>query len=178
MKSYSLGAKFTILFFILFFVPYSVLTFFSVSMSKEMMERSTTSHLQNLAEVKELAIEQWLKERIQDGMTIAESQEIKSLDPKRMKSFLSLVKNFERSYLDIGVLNLKGKIISSDGHHSKNSFEKEEWFQRALRDGAFITTAALPNWYKKGSREFLTSKRAAPRKSTRRSMMIIWAIRS
>jgi len=140
MKSHSLGVKFTILFFILFFVPYSVLTFFSVSMSKQMMERSTTSHLQNLAEVKELAIEQWLKERIQDGMTIAESQEIKSLDPKRMTPFLSLVKHFERSYLDIWVLNLKGKIVSSDGHHSKNSFEKEEWFQRALRDGAFITT--------------------------------------
>ena len=109
-------------------------------MSKEMMERSTTSHLQNLAEVKELAIEQWLKERIQDGMTIAESQEIKSLDPKRMKPLLVLLKNFERSYLDLWVLNLNGKIVSSDGHHSKNSFEKEEWFQRALRDGAFITT--------------------------------------
>ncbi len=82
MKIQSLRAKFMLLFFIFFFIPYGVLTFFSISVSRGMMKKSTIDHLQNLVEVKETAIEQWLRERISDGKSIAESQEVKSLDPK------------------------------------------------------------------------------------------------
>jgi signal transduction histidine kinase len=130
-----------LLFFIFFFVPYGLLTIFSVSMSKGMMKKSTIDHLQNLVEVKETAIEQWLKERVSDGKTIAESQEIKSLDPKRIEPFLSLVKHFERAYLEIWVLNSKGQLVS--GNLSKNSFEKEEWFQRAIKEETLILRPTL-----------------------------------
>ena len=41
-------------------------------MSKQMMKKSTIDHLQNLVEVNETAIEQWLKERVRDGKTVAE----------------------------------------------------------------------------------------------------------
>ncbi len=101
------------------------------------MKKSTMDHLQNLVEVKETAIEQWLEERVRDGKTIAESQEIKSLDPKRIDPFLSLVKHSERAYLEIWVLNLKGKIMS--GNLSKNSFKEEEWFQKAIEEETFIS---------------------------------------
>ena len=138
MKVHSLRAKFMLLFFIFFFIPYGLLTFFSISMSKQMMKKSTMDHLQNLVEVKETAIEQWLKERVRDGKTIAESREIKSLDPKRIEPFLSLIKHFERAYLDIWVLNLKGQIIS-EGIFPMTSFEKEEWFQRAIKEETFIS---------------------------------------
>ena len=142
VRSRSLSAELMLLFFIFFLIPYGLLTFFSVSTSKEMMKKSTMDHLQNLVEVKETAIEQWLKERVRDGKTIAESREIKSLDPKRIEPFLSLIKHFERAYLDIWVLNLKGQIISGSGNPSRTSFEKEEWFQRALKEGAFISMPA------------------------------------
>jgi hypothetical protein len=56
--------------FYLFFIPFVLLTFFSVSKSRGMMEQSTISHLQNLVEVKGLAIEQWLKERIGTAASI------------------------------------------------------------------------------------------------------------
>ncbi len=141
MKVNSLRAKFMLLFFIFFFVPYGLLTLFSVSMSKGMMKKSTVDHLQNLVEVKETAIEQWLKERVRDVKTIAESQEIKSLDPKQIEPFLSLVKHFERAYLEIWVLNLKGQIVS--GNLSKTSFQKEEWFQRAIEEGTSILRPTL-----------------------------------
>jgi signal transduction histidine kinase len=124
-----------------FFVPYGVLTFFSVSVSRGMMKKSMMDHLQNLVEVKETAIEQWLKERVSDGKTIAESQEVKSLDPNRIKPFLSLIKHFERAYLEIWVLNLKGQIVS--GNLSNASFEKEEWFQRAIKEERLILGPAL-----------------------------------
>ena len=139
MKVRSLRAKFMFLFFIFFFVPYGVLTFFSISVSRGMMKKSTMDHLQNLVEVKETAIEQWLKERVSDGKTIAESQEVKSLDPKRIEPFLSLIKHFERAYLEIWVLNLKGQIVSEN--LSNASFEKEEWFQRALKEETLISRA-------------------------------------
>ena len=146
MNVHSLRAKFMLLFFMFFFVPYGVLTFFSVSVSRGMMKKSMMDHLQNLVEVKETAIEQWLKERVSDGKTIAESQEIKSLDPKRIEPFLSLVKHFERAYLEIWVLNLKGQIVS--GNLSNASFEKEEWFQRAIKEETLIsrscTSAQIP----------------------------------
>lgn len=142
VRSRSLSTKLMLLFFILFFGPYSILTLFSVSTSKEMMKKSTMDHLQNLVEVKETAIEQWLKERVQDGITIAESEEIKLLDPPKIKSVLPLIKHFERTYRDIWVLNLKGHIVSAGGKQSKNSFEKEEWFQRTLTEGTFVTTPA------------------------------------
>ncbi len=130
-----------LLFFIFFFVPYGLLAIFSVSMGKGMMRKSTIDHLQNLVEVKETAIEQWLKERVSDGKTIAESQEIKSLDPKQIKPFLSLIKHFERAYLEILVLNLKGQLVS--GNLSKTSFEKEEWFQRAIKEETLILRPTL-----------------------------------
>jgi two-component system NtrC family sensor kinase len=141
MKVHSLRAKFMLLFFIFFFVPFGLLTIFSVSMSKGMMKKGTIAHLQNLVEVKETAIEQWLKERVSDGMTIVESQEIKSLNPKRIEPFLSLVKHFERAYLEIWVLNSKGQLVS--GNLFKNSFEKEEWFQRAIKEETFILRPTL-----------------------------------
>jgi len=47
-----------------------------------------------------------------DKKTSAESREIKLLDPKQTGPFPALVKRFERAYVDIGVLNLKGQIIS------------------------------------------------------------------
>ena len=141
MKVNSLRAKFMLLFFIFFFVPYGLLTLFSVSMSKGMMKKSTVDHLQNLVEVKETAIEQWLKERVRDVKTIAESQEIKSLDPKQIEPFLSLVNHIDRTYLELWILNLKGQIVS--GNLSKTSFQKEEWFQRAIEEGTSILRPTL-----------------------------------
>ena len=135
----SLRVKFMFLFFIFFLIPYGLLTFFSVSTSKDMMKKSTIDHLQNLVEVKETAIEQWLEERVKDGRSIAESREIMSLDKKQIEPFLSLIKHFERAYLDIWVLNLKGHIVSGGGKPIKTSFEEEEWFQRALKEGAFVS---------------------------------------
>ncbi len=141
MKGHSLRTKLMLLFFVFFFVPYGLLTLLSVSMSREMMKKSTMDHLQNLVEVKETAIEQWLRERISDGKSIAESQEVKSLDLKRTEPFLFLVKHFERAYLEIWVLNLKGHIVS--GNSSKISFEGEDWFQKAIKGGPFISKPAL-----------------------------------
>jgi two-component system NtrC family sensor kinase len=138
----SLRLKFMLLFFIFFLIPYGLLTFFSISMSKQMMKKSTMDHLQNLVEVKETAIEQWLKERVRDGKTIAESREIKSLDPKQIEPFLSLIKHFERAYLDIWALNLNGQVIAGSENTSKTSYAKEQWFQGALQEGAFISMPA------------------------------------
>ena len=140
MKPYSLRTRFMMLFFIFFFVPYGLLTIFSVSASRVMMKKSTIDHLQNLVEVKETAIEQWIKERVSDGKTMATSQEVQSLDPKRIAPFLSLVKHFERSYLEVWVLDMKGTVVSGNG--SKASFENEEWFRKAIDEGTFILPRA------------------------------------
>jgi len=141
MKIHSLRKKFVFLFLIFFFIPFGLLTFLSVSMSKSMMKQSTISHLQNLVEVKGMAIEQWLKERIGDGKAISESQELKSLDPKRIGPYLTLVKHFYQAYREIWVLNLKGQIVSEN--ISGISFVKENWFQRAIEKGLFISSPTL-----------------------------------
>ncbi len=125
-----------LLFFIFFVVPYGLLTWFSVSRSREMMKKSTIDHLRNLVEVKETAIEQWLKERVSDGRSMVASQEIRSLDPREIEPFLSLVKHFERSYREIWVLDLKGNIVS--GKASKASFAEEGWFQKAVKEETFV----------------------------------------
>ncbi|MBM4314148.1 MAG: hypothetical protein FJ122_09550, partial [Deltaproteobacteria bacterium] len=138
----SLRLKFMLIFFTFFLIPFGLLTFFSISISEHMMKKGTIDHLQNLVEVKETAIEQWLKERVRNGKTIAESREIKSLDPKGIEPFLSLVKHFERAYLDICVFDLKGQMISGRGAPLTTSFVKEEWFQGALKEGAFISITA------------------------------------
>ena len=114
VKIHSLRTKLMLLFFIFFVVPYGLLTWFSVSMSKGMMKKSTIDHLRNLVEVKETAIEQWLKERVSDGRSMVASQEIRSLDPRKIEPFLSLVKHFERSYREIWVLDVKGEIVSGN----------------------------------------------------------------
>jgi len=91
----SLRAKWMCLFFIFFFTPYAVLTFLSVSSTRKMMMQGVMNHLQNLVEVKETAIEQWLKDRIGDGKTIADSQEVRSLDHQRLGHLLSLVNQID-----------------------------------------------------------------------------------
>jgi two-component system NtrC family sensor kinase len=142
MAFHSLRLKFMLIFFTFFLIPFGLLTFFSISISKQMMKKGTIDHLQNLVEVKETAIEQWLKERVRDGKTIAESREIKSLDPKQIEPFLSLIKHFERAYLDICVFDLQGQIISGSGEPLTTSIAKEEWFQRALKEDIFISIPA------------------------------------
>jgi ABC-type spermidine/putrescine transport system permease subunit II len=57
MNIHSLRTKFVLLFLTFFFIPFGLLTFFSVSMNQKMMKQSTISHLENLVEVKETAIE-------------------------------------------------------------------------------------------------------------------------
>src|SRR5512139_3298644 len=109
-------------------------------MSKGMMTQSTISHLRNLVDVKEVAIEQWLRERVGDGKTLSESQEIKSLDPKRIEPYVRLVKNFYQAYRDISVFNLKGKRIPGSG---KASSENEEWFRGAVEKGVFVSKPGL-----------------------------------
>jgi two-component system, NtrC family, sensor kinase len=136
MKIHSLRTKLMILFLTFFFVPYGLLTFLSVSASRQMVKRSTIEQLHNLAEVKETAIEQWLKERVSDGRTIAESAEIKSMDPSRIRPFLSLLPRFERSHLEIKVFNLQGWPL---GGRSRASLQGELWFQKTLAEGTFIS---------------------------------------
>jgi signal transduction histidine kinase len=63
MKTRSLRTKFVLLFFAFFFVPFCILTYLSVSMSKGMMKESMIAHLQNLLDIKAMAIEQWLMEK-------------------------------------------------------------------------------------------------------------------
>jgi two-component system, NtrC family, sensor kinase len=141
MRIHSLRARWMLLFFMCFFIPYGVLTVFSVSTSRGMMEKGTMDHLQNLVEVKETAIEQWLKERIADGKTLAESREMTSLDPKKIEPFLSLVKHFERASLEIRVFNLKGEQLA--GRRSRDPFAEEEGFRMALRGTVFVSSPAL-----------------------------------
>lgn len=138
MKIHSLQAKFILLFFVFFFIPFVILTYFSVSMSKGMMKQSTISHLQNLVDVKGVAIEQWLKERVGDGNTVSENQEIKSLDPMRIEPYLTLVKQFYRAYRELWVVNLKGRRVGEN--ISEFSYEKEDWFQGAINKGLFISS--------------------------------------
>jgi two-component system, NtrC family, sensor kinase len=137
VQIHSLRTKLTFFFFIFFFVPFGVLTFLSISMSREMMHDSTVDHLRNLVEVKETAIEQWLKERVADGKSIAESPEIKSLNPGQIEPFLSLMRHFERSYLNIQVYTLNGELVSRK--RSEISSMDEEWFKKALQEGVFIS---------------------------------------
>jgi len=94
----SLRTRFILLFLVLFSIPFGLVAFISISMSKGMMTQSTIAHLRNLVDVKEVAIEQWLRERVGDGKTISESQEIKSLDPKRIEPYVTLVKSFYQAY--------------------------------------------------------------------------------
>ena len=83
MKNLTLRKKSILLFFAIFFIPFGILTFFSLSMSEQMIKQNNMLHLKNLVEIKETAIEQWLLERIRDGKTLTESEEIKSLNPKK-----------------------------------------------------------------------------------------------
>jgi two-component system, NtrC family, sensor kinase len=140
MKAHSLRTKLIGLFFIFFLFPYGLLAFFSVSTTREMMKKSTMDHLQNLVEVKETAIEQWVAERVGDGKTIAQSEAIKSLDSKRIEPFLRFA-HFERAYLELWVLDAKGRMVA--GNSSKISYEQEDWFQGAMEKGAYISTPVL-----------------------------------
>ena len=62
MRIHSLRAKLLFSLFCLLFRPIWIVDFFFHLCGQGMMKKSTMDHLQNLVEVKETAIEQWLKE--------------------------------------------------------------------------------------------------------------------
>ena len=128
MKNLTLRKKFILLFLAIFFIPFGILTFFSLSMSKGMIEQNTILHLQNLVEIKETAIEQWLLERIRDGKTLTESEEIKSLNPKKIEPFLNFTKGLHQAYRELLVVDLKGKVIPPSlpkkASREKNGFKR------------------------------------------------------
>jgi signal transduction histidine kinase len=141
MKNLSLRKKFIFLFLAIFFIPFGILTFFSLSMSEGMIEQNTIVHLQNLVEIKETAIEQWLLERIRDGKTLTESEEIKSLNPKKIEPFLNFTKGLTPAYRELLVVDLKGKVIAP--FPSQEAIEREEWFQKALEKELYISPPVL-----------------------------------
>jgi len=138
MKNLSLQKKFMLLFFGIFFIPFAVLTFFSLSLSRKMMEQNTILHLQNLVEVKETAIEQWLQERIMDGKMLALSQEVRGWDPKRMEPYLDFKKKLHPGYRELLVVDRKGTEVRN--RPSGRVWEGEEWFQEAMEKGIYVSS--------------------------------------
>ncbi len=116
-----------------------------------MMKQSTISHLHNLVGVKEIAIEQWLKERIGDGKTLSESQEVKSLNPARTEQYLNLVRRFVPSYRELWVFDLNGRRVSEAS--PLRSYENEDWFQGAIEKGLFVSS---PTFHKPSMKPTIT----------------------
>ena len=143
MKNLNLRKKSILLFLAIFLIPFGVLTFFSLSMSRGMIEQNTILHLQNLVEIKETAVEQWLLERVRDGKTLTESEEIRSLNPKKIATFLNFMKGLHQSYRELQVADLKGKVIAP--LPLRKAVGKEEWFQKALENGLYISPPMLPS---------------------------------
>lgn len=141
MKNLTLRKKFIFLFLAIFFIPFGILTFFSLSMSEGMIEQNTILHLQNLVEIKETAVEQWLLERIRDGKALTESEEIRSLNPKKIEPFLNFTKGLHQAYRELLVVDLKGKVIAP--LPSQEGIEREEWFQKALEKELYISPPVL-----------------------------------
>lgn len=141
MKNLNLRKKFILLFLAIFFFPFGILTVFSLSMSKGMIEQNTIVHLQNLVEIKETAIEQWLLERIRDGKALTESEELKSLNPKRIQPFLNFTKGLHQAYRELLVVDLKGNRIAP--LPSRENVEREEWFQKALEMDLYVSPPML-----------------------------------
>ncbi len=142
LRNLKLRTKFTILFLAIFFVPFGVLTFFSLSISEGMIRQNTALHLQNLVEVKETAIEQWIQERIKDGKILVQSREIKSLDPEKIEALLKFKRGLHPAYRELLVVDARGKEVSS--LPPQGTSEKEEWFQQAKVKGAYISPPVLP----------------------------------
>jgi two-component system NtrC family sensor kinase len=138
MKNLTLRKKFSLLFLGIFCVPFGLLTFLSASMSRGVLEQNTMLHFQNLVEIKETAIEQWVQERIRDGRMLIESGEIKSLDPKRMEPLLNFKKDLHKGYPEFLVADLKGKEIAI--RPPRRNLEKEEWFRGAMDKGLYVSS--------------------------------------
>lgn len=141
MEFHSLRTRFIFLFLAFFVIPFALITYFSVSMSREMAKKNTISHLESLVELKSKAIEQWMKERIGDGKAIAESQEIKSLNPGKFEPYFKFVRNFYQAYQEISVFDLKGQRVG--GFPPGPSAEHEEWFHGAVKKGLFVSSPIL-----------------------------------
>ena len=141
LKNFNLRKKFSLLFLAIFFIPFGILTFFSLSMSKGMIEQNTILHLHNLVEIKETAIEQWLLERIRDGKALTESEELKSLNRQKIEPFLNFTKGLHQAYRELLVVDLKGKRIAP--LPSQENAGREEWFQKALEKELYVSPPVL-----------------------------------
>ncbi|MEI6157929.1 MAG: cache domain-containing protein, partial [Atribacterota bacterium] len=136
-KTYSL----TILFLTVFIIPFGILTFFSLYMSKGVIEQNTILHMQNLVEIKETVVEEWLNDRIRDGKILAESEEIKSLKLEKMGPYLNFKTTMDKACRELLVADLRGKVLAPFPQPA--SVAREEWFQRALKNESYISPVML-----------------------------------
>jgi two-component system, NtrC family, sensor kinase len=141
LKNLKLRDKFTALFLAILLIPFGSLTFFYLYMSKEVIERNTILHMQNLVEIKETVVEEWLNDRIRDGKILAESEEVKSLRREKISPYVNFKKAMDKSCREILVVDLRGNVLSP--FTQQGSVAKEEWFKGAIKDRIYISPIML-----------------------------------
>ena len=109
----NLRTKLIFIFLALVLIPLVIIGTFSIKATEKLIFDMVTRQLENVALDKTTILETWLEERKSDLRVISGTSIIKTMDPKFIAPYLSLVQNEYLVYKNFTVVSVDGYIVYS-----------------------------------------------------------------
>ena len=110
---FNLRAKVLFIFLILALVPLTIIGWFSLRTTENLIVSMVVRELENVAVDKVALMERWLDERKADLMVIAGTSLVQSMNPAKIGPYLDLIQDKYGVYKDLAVVSADGNLVCS-----------------------------------------------------------------
>ncbi|MCE5334790.1 MAG: HAMP domain-containing protein [Desulfobacteraceae bacterium] len=135
--------KLMLLLFVFALVPLCIVGILSIGTAEELISRMADNTVRHLVSDRAALLEKWISERKADVHVIAGALDPESIDPRKVETYLDLVRRNYRVYSDISVISPEGEIICSTsratGPHNPSNSGSEEWFKASLAGKLYLS---------------------------------------
>lgn len=110
---FNLRSKILFIFVVLALVPLTIIGWFSLKTTEELIVSMVLRQLENVADDKKAILERWLDERKADLMVMAGTSLVQSMKPEKMTPYLEIIQDKYGVYKDLTVVSAAGNIVFS-----------------------------------------------------------------
>jgi two-component system, NtrC family, sensor kinase len=123
--------------------PLAIVSVFAVRTAEQVIRSMATNQLENVAAEKQELLERWIAERKADLAVVADSESIRSMDPARIRPYLTLVQNQYGVYKRFIVVALDGRIVVDSDGSAQLDHQNETWYTQAVQGKTYLSEVSL-----------------------------------
>ena len=124
-------------------IPTVAVSMFILNEFRSSYQKKVYDHLELLARKHKKNIDMFLEEKLRDIRLMASANRFEELsnEPTLNRKFVELQRAFDRSFVDLGVVNSEGSQIAYAGPHdlSGANYAATSWFKKAIVNPYFIS---------------------------------------